>query len=265
MTEPHAGIVVGVLGQWASGKSEAARTLVKHLGGEGNVVFLSDRVLWISQLINHMLELDDSEVSVSVEDDGRQRLDSELVTVWLRPGEDLGTVEPSTLNAEVYDDDVLLAWRRKGKVELGRQILKSSAGRKPVIVEAAFGPNPEGEGENPYGRTISDLFARLERAGVELRQVKWIIVEARLTTRSERNARRQDKIPIDFFERFAADGGDLAPDHERRLIEQGTQISRVPNDHDDVERFRANIVAAFEAMLGDDSLESRVNGRRERG
>jgi dephospho-CoA kinase len=85
MTGPHAGIVVGVLGQWASGKTEAASTLIRHLGGEGNVVSLSDRVLWISQLIKHMLDLDESEISVSVEEDGRRRLDSKLVTVWLRP------------------------------------------------------------------------------------------------------------------------------------------------------------------------------------
>ena len=32
-------IVVGVLGQWASGKSTAAKTLVSYLGGEENVVF----------------------------------------------------------------------------------------------------------------------------------------------------------------------------------------------------------------------------------
>ena len=250
MTEPDAPIIVGVLGQWASGKTEAARTVIRHLGGEGNVVFLSDRVLWVSQLIKHMLELEDSEFSVSVEDDGRQRLDSELATVWLRPGEDLRTVDPSTLNADIYDDEVLLAWRRKGKVELGHQILERSASGKPVIVEAAFGPNPEGEGDNPYGRTISDLFARLERACVDPRQVKWIIVEARLATRSKRNAKRQDTIPTHFFERFAAEGGDLAPDHERRLVEQGTLITRVPNDHDDVERFRVDVVTAFEAKFG---------------
>ena len=48
MTETQAEIVVGVLGQWASGKAEAARTLIRHLGGEGPVVFLTDRALYDS-------------------------------------------------------------------------------------------------------------------------------------------------------------------------------------------------------------------------
>ena len=60
MTEPGAGIVVGVLGQWASGKTEAARTLIRHLGGEGKVVFLSDRGLFAGQAIQHLLDRDDS-------------------------------------------------------------------------------------------------------------------------------------------------------------------------------------------------------------
>jgi hypothetical protein len=240
--------MVGVLGQWASGKTEAARTLIEHLGGEGNVVFLSDRVLWISYWIEHMLKLDDSEVAVTIEADGRRRLDSELATVWLQPGEDLRTVDPSALTGEIYDEELMVAWRRKGKIELGHRLRESSAGGKPVVVEAAFGPNQEADGENPYGRTIADLFRRLERAGVEPSQVKWIIIESRLATRLARNALRQDKIQEHFFERLAYDGGDLDPDHEQRLLEQGTLIRRVPNDHDDVERFRADIVAAFEDM-----------------
>jgi hypothetical protein len=248
MTELHAGIVVGVLGQWASGKTEAARTLIRHLGGDGNVVFLTDRALWVSQFVKHVLELEDSEVVVTVEDDGRQQVDCELATFWLDPGEDLRSVEPSTLRFEVHDDEVLLAFRKRAKMELAFQIREQSVSGKPVVVEAAFGPNPEQAGEDPYGRTIADLFARLEGAGVEPWQVKWIIIEASCDTRADRNAGRQDKIPVHYFERFAADGGDLAPDHERRLVEQGTLIRRVPNDHDDVERFRADIVAAFEDM-----------------
>jgi hypothetical protein len=254
MTEPNAGIVVGVLGQWASGKTEAARTLIQHLGGQGKVTFLTDRGLFASQVIEHVLELEDSEVLVSAEDDGGQRLDCELATVWLGPGEHLRSAEPSTLRFDIHDVDILDAFRRRAKTELGYHIRERSAGGKPVVVEAAFGPNPAQTGENPYGRTIADLFARLERAGVEPRQVKWIIVEASCDTRADRNARREDKIPVHFFERFAAEGGDLAPDHERRLVEQGTLIRRVPNDHDDVERFRADIIAAFEDMLGGDSL-----------
>ncbi len=253
MTETHAGIVVGVLGQWASGKTEAARTLIRHLGGEDKVVFLTDRALFASQAVKHVLDLEDSEVVVSVDDDGRQRLDSELVTVWLAPGEDLGSVEPSTLKFDIHDDEVLLAFRKRAKMELGCQIRERSVSGNPVVVEAAFGPNPEQEGENPYGRTIADLYARLEGARVEPGQVKWIIVEAACDTRAERNAKRQDRIPVHYFERFAADRGDLAPDHERRLVEQGALIRRVPNDHDDIERFRADIVAAFEELFGGDS------------
>ena len=263
MREPEGGIIVGVLGQWASGKTEAARTLVGHLSGEGEVAFLTDRALFASQAINHVLELEDSEVVVSVEDDGRQRLDCALATIWLGPGEDLRSIEPSTLNFDVHDDDVLLAWRQRAKIELGNQIRRRSAGGQPVVVEAAFGPNPGSVGENPYGRTISDLFARLGKAGVEPAQVKWIIVEADYDTRSERNRKRQDRIPDHYFERFSVDGGDLAPDPESELLKQGTAIGRVPNDHHDIERFRADIIAAFEDMFGGVLPESEDDGKQE--
>lgn len=249
MNDPHAGVVVGVLGQWASGKTEAARTLIQHLGGEDNVVFLTDRALFASQVIKHVLEHEDSEVVVRVEDDGRQQFDCEPVTIWLDPGEDLKSVEPNTLKFNIHDDEMLLAFRKRAKVELGHQIRERAAGGKPVVIEAAFGPNPDQADETQYGRTIADLFARLERAGVEPWQVKWIIVEAGSDTRAARNAKRDDKIPARYFERFAADGGDLVPEHQRRLVEQGISIRRVHNDHNDVGRFRADIVAAFEGMF----------------
>jgi hypothetical protein len=249
MAESQAGIVVGVLGQWASGKTEAARTLIRHLGGEGKVVFLTDRALFAGQAIQHLLDHDDSEVTVRVEEDGRRRLDCELVTIWLNPGEELADVEASTLNFDMHDDEKLIEFRKRAKMALGPQIRKRALGEKPVVIEAAFGPNPEEEGENRYGRTIADLFARLARAGVEPWQVRWIIVEAALETRAARNAQRADKIPLRYFEKFAADGGDLSPEQERRWIEQGTGIRRVPNDHDDVERFRAEVVAAFEELF----------------
>jgi hypothetical protein len=255
MSEPHASIVVGVLGQWASGKTEAARTLIRHLGGQDNVVFLTDRALFAGQAIKHVLEHEDSEVVVHVEDDGGRQFDCEPVTIWLSPGEDLTSVEPSTLKFDIHDDEMLLAFRRRAKVELGRQIRERSERGNPVVIEAAFGPNPEEAEENPYGRTIADLFARLQRTGVKPWQVKWIIIEAGCDTRASRNEKREDKIPVHYFERFAADGGDLAPDHERRLVEQGTQIRRVPNDHGDVGRFRADVIAAFEDMLAGDSLD----------
>ena len=59
-------IIVGVLGQWASGKSTAARTLVEYLGGEGRVVFINDQELVASQAVNHILELEDSKVKLSI-------------------------------------------------------------------------------------------------------------------------------------------------------------------------------------------------------
>jgi hypothetical protein len=58
-------------------------------------------------------------------------------------------------------------------------------------------------------------------------------------------------VPAELFDRYAADGGDLDPDHQKRLEEQGTVIRRVPNDYDDIARFRAGIIAAFEEMFGD--------------
>jgi hypothetical protein len=253
MIEPQKGIIVGVLGQWASGKTEAARTLIRHLGGEGKVVFLTDRVLFAGQVANHILELEESKVVVSVEDDGRQRLDGELATVWLNPGEDLRTVDLGTLDFDVYDERVLNTWRNRAKVELGHQIRERSADGNPLVIEAAFGPNVEPASENTYGRTIADLFARLERTRVEPRQVGWIIVEAGYDTRSKRNEKRQDGIPAYWFDRYAVNGGDLDPEHQHRLEEQGTIIKRVLNDHDDIERFRADVIAAFEEMFGENS------------
>jgi hypothetical protein len=253
MTEPLAGLVVGVLGQWASGKSEAARTLIHHLGGAGHVEFITDRGLWVSLFLKHVLEREDSEFEVSVDEDGRQRVDCDLATFWLQPGEELRRVEPASLRFQIHDDDVTLAFRRRGKMALGPQIRERSAAGKPVVIETAYGPNRDEAGEDRYGRTIADLFARLEGAGVDPRQVKWIIVTASAGTRAERNARRPDRIPPDLFAKLDAEGGDLAPEHERRLLEQGALIRRVDNDHDDVDRFRADVVAAFEDMLGGDS------------
>jgi hypothetical protein len=241
MIEPKEEIIVGILGQWASGKTVAARTLVKYLGGEGKVVFLGDRELVASQAVNYVLELEDSKVKLSVEDDGRQRLDGERATVWLDPGEDLKSVDLSTLRFHVHHD-VAPVWFNRARVELGRQICERSARGKPIVIEAGFG-------KNPVDHTISDLFIRLEEAGVDPRRVKWIIVEAGYDKRSERNQKRRVTTPSDIFDRFAADGGDLVPGHQNRLEEQGTIIKRVPNDHDDIERFRADIIAAFEKVF----------------
>jgi hypothetical protein len=236
-------VIVGVLGQWASGKSTAANALVNYLGGEDGVVFLTDFVCFSGQAVNHILELDETKVTVGIEDDGRRRLQGEHAAVWLRPGEDLETVDLSSLHFNV-NDDVISEWLKRARVELGYQIRERSAEGKPIVVEAGYG-------KNPAGHTISDLFVALEGAGVGLEQVKWIIVEAGCDKRSERNARRQIGPPVDIFDRYAADGGGLDPEHQTRLEERGAVITRVSNDHDDVERFRADIIAAFEAMFAD--------------
>ena len=262
MIEHKGEIIVGVLGQWASGKSTAARILIRYLGGEGEVVFISDRDLFASQAVNHVLELEDSKVMLSIEDDGRQRLDGEHATVWLDPGEDLKSVDLSTLYRFNVHDDVLPAWLNRARVELGCQICERSADGKPIVIEAGFG-------KNPFDHTISDLFIALEEAGVEPKQIKWIIVEASYDKRSERNEKRRLDYtditgpPVDVFARYAADGGDLDPDHQNRLDEQGTIIERVPNNHDDIERFRADIIAAFEKMFKGLLPARTVDGKRE--
>jgi hypothetical protein len=257
MVEYNGEIIVGILGQWASGKSAAARTLVSYLGGEEVVIFITDRELLASQVVNHILELEDSKVKRSIEDDGRQRIEGELATVYLGPGEDLKTVDVNNLLFDIRDDvydNVTLGsrnWLDRARLELGYQILERSAEGKPIVIEAGFGTNMEPRGENPMSHTIPDLFARLEEAGVEPKQVKWIIIEVGYEKRSERNRKRQDTVPAVEFDRFAADGGDLDPDHQKRLVEQGTTIKRVPNNHDDIERFRSDIIVAFEEIFGD--------------
>ena len=55
--------------------------------------------------------------------------------------------------------------------------------------------------------------------------------------------------PVDVFARYAADGGDMDPDVQSRIEERGAIIKRVPNDHSDIERFRADIIAAFDEMF----------------
>jgi hypothetical protein len=240
MMAPQGEIIVGVLGQWSSGKSTAAKTLVGHLGGEGEVVFINDAVLFASQAINHIRELD-CQVVVSTEDDGRRRLAGKCARIWLGPGEELTTVSLSTLHFDV-DDEVMPAWLNKARLELGHQLCERCADGKPIVIEAGFG-------KNPTDHTISDLFVALGEAGVTPDRVKWIIVEADFCTRSERNDRRGFGPPPAIFARYAADGGDLDPDHQRRLEEQGAMIRRVANDHDNIQRFRADIVAAYEELF----------------
>jgi ABC-type oligopeptide transport system ATPase subunit len=250
------GIIVGVLGQWASGKSTAAKALVGHLGGAGSVVFIDDRALLAGQAVRHILELGDSKVVSSIEDDGTRRLEGELATVYLSPGEDLDTVDLSTLLFDLHqvsDEDGVPAWCswfQRARAELGHQILERSGDGKPVVIEAAFGTNTVPTGENPFCHAVSDLFTRLEGAGVAPNQVGWILVDAGYEIRSRRNQERPDTVRAIEFDRYAADGGDLDADDQKRWEELGTIIKRVPNKHDDIERFRADIIAAYEEMYG---------------
>lgn len=249
MNEPEGEIIVGILGQYASGKSTAARMLVRHLGGEDAVRFLTDRALFAGQVVSHMLEPGDIRVMSSLEEDGTRRLDSPHATVWLGQGEDLITADLDSLRFRVKGH-VLSAWLDRARAELGHRIFERPADGKPVVIEAGFGPNLGRVGESRFSHTIAELFTRLEEAGVEPKQIKWMIVEACFDRRSERNERRREGIPADIFARYAADGGDLDGVHQKRLEEGGTTIKRVFNDHDDLERFRADVLAAYEEMFG---------------
>ena len=249
MNELNRGVIVGVLGQWASGKTLAAKTLIQHLGGKEEVIFLTDRVLFASQVIDYISTLEESKLLVSVDDDGRRRYKGELAVLWLNPGEQLRSVDPETLDFDIYNDQIMIEWRTNAKVELGNQIRERSKSRKPVVVEAAFGPNTEPDVEYLYGRTIADLFARLENAGADPSQIAWLIISTSFENRFKRNEMRRDKIPPEYFLTYSADGGDFTHEQEKLWAGRGTIIQRIDNNHDDVERFRSEILAAFEDSL----------------
>jgi hypothetical protein len=259
MADGRKEIIVGVLGQWASGKSTAAETLVRHLGGEGEVTFLTDREILARTVITHVLGFEGSRVKRSIDQAGTRRFDGDLATVYLGPEETLDNVDLNylrfDLHAEIYDNVPAdsRSWIDEVRLELGRQIFDQSSEGKPIVVEAGFGTNTDPRGENPVRHTISDLFKILAEAGVRSDQVKWIIIEASYQTRSERNRWRKDTVPAAEFDRFAADGGDLDPDQQERWVAQGMSLVRVPNNHDDVDKFRADIVAAFGELVKDDS------------
>jgi hypothetical protein len=235
-------IIVGVLGQWASGKSTAARILIDYLGGDDQVVFLNDQVAVTTQVVSYVLGLGKGPVSSVAIEGGLVRWGDERAGVWLRPGEDLRKADLRTLHFEVRDD-VLPRWLMAARVELGHQICARCREGKPVVVEAGFG-------KRPPGHTIADLFASLEETGVQPARVKWIVVECGYDKRAERNHRRRRGPPDPAFARLAVDGGDLEPKRQARLAEQGVSIRRVANDHDDLERLKADIIAAFEEMSG---------------
>jgi hypothetical protein len=243
------------LGQWASGKSAAAETLFRYLGGEGEVAFITDREILAKIAVNHILELDEFNVKYSSNDEGIRRFEGELATVYLGSEDTLDNVDLNTLLFDLHDDvfdnvpNESLSWFDEARLELGHQIRDRSVEGKPIVIEAGFGTNTDPRGENPFRHTISDLFVRLEEAGVGPQQVKWIVIEASYETRAERNRKREDTVPAVEFDRFAADGGDLETDQQNKWVAKGTTIIRVPNDHDDIERFKAEIIAAFQELF----------------
>lgn len=249
------GLVVGVLGQWASGKSTAARTIIEHLGGEDKVNFITDRELLAQEAVNHLKRLEDSERKLTILADGRQRIEGKLSTVYLGPEEDLNSVDLSALSFDLHNDvyDNIApgeyGFLDLARIEVGKQIQRKSAEGKPIVIEAGFGTNQKPKGLNPFSHTINDLFSRLAETGVKPGETKWVIIEASYKKRVERNRKRPDKVPELEFNRFAADGGDLTPSEQRDLENQGTKFKRVPNDHDDIEKFQSDIVAALEELI----------------
>ena len=255
MSTPDDRIVVGLLGQWASGKSTAAKTLVNYLGGAERVTFITDREQLARQAVLHILNLDENRIKRSETSDGKVRLEGELATVYLDPCEALETVDLNMLlfdlDKAVYDCVPVntLSWMDKARLEMGREILIQASSGKPIVIEAGFGTNTESRGENPFRNAIADLFDRLDEAGVKAGYIKWIIIEASYKTRSVRNRLRPDSVPTYEFDRFAADGGDLDPEQQRQLEASGAIFKRVPNNHDNVERFKTDIIAVFEDLF----------------
>jgi len=248
--------VVGVLGQWASGKSTAAKILVEHLGGQDGVVFLTDRELLAGMALRHVLEADQGGIERSPDAAGGVWLEGELAKVYLPPGEDPHSMDLNSLLFDIEDaiyDEVppgQLGWFDRVRLELGRQILESSSLGVPVVIEAGFGTNADPRGENPFRHTVADLFTRLGEAGVAPGLVGWIIIQAGYETRVERNRRRSDKVPQVEFDRFAADGGDLTAEQEAAWRARGLRFVRVQNDHADMGRFSSDILAACDRLLG---------------
>ena len=87
MKKPGEELVIGILGQWASGKSTGAKTLINHLGGKDQVIFITDRELLATLAVNHILHLDKSKVRSSIDRDGKQQITGEHAIVCLEPGE----------------------------------------------------------------------------------------------------------------------------------------------------------------------------------
>jgi hypothetical protein len=248
-------VVVGVLGQWASGKSTAAKTLVDHLGGEDQVIFLTDRKLLGAQVAEYIRQLPEVQLTRQVDADGNRQLSGPLMTVWLPQDQTLDTVDLNTLqfglHQDVYDNVPAGACNLLDTVrlELGRQIKARLPEGKPIVIEAGFGTNLNPCGENPFCHTLADLFRCLAETGVAPDLVKWILIEASYITRSVRNYLRYDSVPSPEFDRFAAAGGDLDPDQQHELEALGMTMVRVSNQHSDINRFRAEVIGACEELF----------------
>jgi hypothetical protein len=242
------------LGQWASGKTTASKTLVDHLGGLDKVSFINDRGLLAKQAVNYILGLDESKLKRR-KDDGGEILESELVNIYLGPGEKLDNVDLDILLFDLHDEvyDKVPAnsysWMDQARFELGEQILEKTGEGKPIVIEAGFGTNTKPKGENPFHHTINDLFMILTEAGVDPKQLKWIIIEASYQIRAKRNQEREDTVPFLEFDRFAASGGDLTPAEEQLWKSQGLELARVFNNHNDYGKFQGDILAAFEKLF----------------
>lgn len=255
MADMDSGIIVGVLGQWASGKSTAADTLVSYLGGEEEVIFITDRKIVAGLAMRHILEFEVTKLKRTIGDDGRECYEGDWAKIFLNSGEDLETVDLNTLRFDFHDqvyDNVPIGeynFMDIARIDLGNQICQHSTLGKPIVVEAGFGTNTELKGENPFHHSVSDLFELLEEAGVQPTQVKWIIIQSSYQKRRERNRKRKDTVPEVEFDRFAADGGDLTPGQEVEWTAKGANFVRVNNDHDDLDVFKADIIAAFKDLF----------------
>ena len=213
------------------------------------MAFLSDRELLFRQAHEYFLGLDESEVTVVLEADGSRRLQSDQAALWLGPGQDLRSVDLCSLRF-YPDDETSASWLAASRLELGHRIRARCEVNRPVVIEVAVGPDVQDLGGGPLRLTIADFLSGLENAGVQVNRIKWIIVEAGYEVRSGRNERQGAHVPVDIFDRFAIDGGDLTREQQKAWEKRGLILKRVSNDHDDMERFRSDIITAFEEVSG---------------
>jgi hypothetical protein len=204
--------------------------------------------------VDYILGLDDSKIIHTTSEKG-ESFEGELAIVYVPPGETLETLDFNALlfdlKDEVYNNVPMntYSWFDQIRIELGRQIRERSREGKPIVIEAGFGTNTDKKGENPMSHSIHDLFTLLEVAKLDPNLVKWIIIEASYQVRLMRNQKRKDTVPAKEFDRFAASGGDLTPAEEQEWVKGGARFIRVPNNHDDYQRFKKDIIAAYKELF----------------